>query len=428
MKRRHSWAKGKAGPCLVGLLGTCAAPQVLAQDRVRDPSGRDMPIAVQTRARPETDPVPFHLGSFTVIPFAAATLTYDDNVYATRSDRVGDALASLAGALTARSAWSRHAVSLDLDGALTRGLSQDAEDTQTYRGLLAGRLDLGTTTALTASAGYARAYEARGSIGDTTLRGPRIAYHALELDARLRRSSGRVILEAEAGLDAFRYAPRSNAAGVRSTLRDRDYTSWHARLRTGYAFAPGVAAFAEGSYNRARYPEDTTALDRGSHGWSLRGGLEFGVSRLVRGRAALGYQDQRYADPAFPRIRGLDFAAALEWNPTRLLTLAVDARRTIQRSPLVGVAGIRQTRFGARADYELRRSVLLSARLDRATSDFAGTPRVQKDLVGGLGIDWLANHHLRLGGEATFQRTRTEGVPGRAFDRRRVSVSLRYAF
>ncbi|AOR78130.1 outer membrane beta-barrel protein [Novosphingobium resinovorum] len=418
---RRSGSKPALVPCLLGLIGACAAQGAQAQDA----SASDAAISVQKRARPELDPVPVRFGSFEALVSTEARIAYDDNIYAARNDKTGDALATLSTRLSAHSTWSRHAVSLDGDAALVRGFSQPNEDTETYDARFGGRLDLGTLTRLAVRAGYSRAFEPRGSIGDTTLRGPRIAYNALELGLDVEHTAGRLILGARAGLDGYHYAAY-RAGGAQIAPGDRDYRTWNAGASAGYAIAPGVATFIEGSYNQARYPGDTGAFDRSSSGWSLRGGLGFGVTRLVRGRAAIGYQDQRYDDPAFPRIKGLDFSAGVEWSPTRLMTWALEARRSIQRSPLVGVAGIRQSRYGIRLDYEARRNLILWGRLDRTVSEYASTARNQTDLSGGLGADWLLGRKLRLAAQAGLQRTRSDGTGGREFDRRRMSVSVRY--
>ncbi|WP_404480101.1 outer membrane beta-barrel protein [Novosphingobium sp. BL-52-GroH] len=432
-RRRYRAAEPALVRCLLGLLAACTASQAAAQGI---PAG-DAAISVQKRPRPELDPIPLRFGAFEVLPSAELRVSYEDNIYAARTGKVDDALVTLATGFAARSTWARHAVSLDADAALARGLSQDNENTDTYDARAAARLDLGVATSASVRIGYARAYEPRGSVGDTTVRGPRIAYNALETGAQIRHETGRLLVEAEASLDTFRYAPY-RVAGAALAQGDRDYRTWSTSLRTGYAVGPGVALFVEGSYNQARYPDEARSLDRSSDGYSVRGGVQFGVTRLVRGRAALGYQDQRYDDPAFPRIKGLDFAASLEWNPTQMVTWTLDARRTIQRSPLAGVAGIRQSRYGAKADYELRRNLILTARLDRTASDYAGTGRVQKDFSGVLGAQWLANRRLRVSAQIGFQATRSDGSSaggraggeagaiGRRFDRRRVSLSLRY--
>lgn len=408
--------------CILGMIGACTASGASAQDM---PAG-DGAISVQKRPRPELDPVPIRFGGFEALPSAELRTAYDDNIYAGNTNKVDDALVTLSSGIAARSTWRRHAVSLNATAGLTRGLSQNDENTNTYDVLAGGQLDIGAGTQASLRAEYSRAYEPRGSVGDTTLRGPRIAYNTLELGVQVEHNAGRLLLGAEASLDTFHYGSY-RVAGAQIAQGERDYRTWSTSLRAGYAIGPGIAAFVEGSYNKARYPDETTSLDRSSDGYSVRGGVQFGVTRLIRGRAAIGYQNQRYDDPAFPRIKGLDFAGSLEWNPTKLMTWTVEAKRTIQRSPLVGVAGIRQSRYSGKLDYELRRNVILTTRLDQTVSDYAGTQRVQRDLAGSLGAEWLLNRNLRVSAQGGFQRTRSDGTGGRRFDRKRVSVSLRYA-
>ena len=175
-KVRCSFRSGRSradAALLLGMLGVCAAPGAQAQS---GPPG-DGAISVQKRPRPDLDPVPVRFGTIEVLPTASMRVAYDDNVYATRTDKVEDALVTLSTGVAARSTWSRHAVSLDADAALARGLSQDNEDIETYDMQAGARLDLGPQTAASFNAGYSRAYEPRGSVGDTALRGPRIAYN-----------------------------------------------------------------------------------------------------------------------------------------------------------------------------------------------------------------------------------------------------------
>lgn len=410
--------------CLIGLVGLCMAPGVYAQDMT---SG-DEAISVQKRSRPDYDPIPMHIGTFQATVSSEARVGYDDNIYANSNSsglKVDDAIASLDASASIRSNWTRHQVSLDVDAGISRGLSQRNEDTEVYDSQLKGQFDIGAQTKLSAHAGYARAYEPRGSVGDTTVRGPRIAYNTLDVGADLDYTSGRLLLGAQVQLETYRYAPY-NANGVTIQPGSRNYRSWNTGLSAGYAIAPGIAAIIQGNYNQASYPDDTAQFDRTSKGWSLRGGLAFGVTRLIRGRAGIGWQSQKYDDPVFPRISGLDFDAALEWNPTNLLTWTLEARRTIQRSPIVGVAGIRQSRYGSRLDYEARRNVILWGRLDRTVNEFAGTGRSQTDMGGSLGADWLVNRRLRFSAQGGVQYTNSRGLGGRTFDRNRVSVTVRY--
>jgi hypothetical protein len=432
LKRKSGWTAGrflpKAGrvPVLLCILGACAASAAQAQER----STADGAISVQKRARPDLDPSPLRFGGFEALVFLETRLTYDDNIYASRKDVVDDALAAIAGDVSARSTWSRHALAFDASAALTRGVSQDDENTRTYEARASGRLDWGAGSQVTAQAGYARAYEPRGSIGDVDRRGPRTAYDTVNLELAASHATGRLTLEAEAGMDRYVYGRHPGRDEAISAARD--YHTWNIGLRVGYAAAPGILAFAEGTYNEARYPDDLARLDRSSDGWSLRGGVGFGLSRLIRGRAAIGYQDQSFADPVFPRIRGLDFSAEIEWSPTRLTTWSIEARRSIQRSPLVSIAGIRQSRYGARVDHEALRNLLVWARVDYTTSEYSGSVRAQNDLAGGLGGDWLLSRRVKLSLASNVQRTRSHGAPAlpdlaRAFDRSRTTVSLRYA-
>ena len=75
----------------------------------------------------------------------------------------------------------------------------------------------------------------------------------------------------------------------------------------------------------------------------------------------------------------------------------------------------------------MRRNVILWARIDHTVSEYAGTDRTQRDLSSGAGADWLLGRKLRISAQGSIQRTRSDGIGGRSFDRRRMSLSVRYA-
>lgn len=419
----HTHRKIALITCVIGLGSTCMANSAFAQFL---PAQDDSIQSVRTRPRPDFNPTPIRVGAFNVSPSVEARIAYDDNVYAATTNEIDDALISLNAAISVQTNWSRHAASLSANTALSKGLSQDNEDTHTHSIQASGQLDIGPSTRASLSAAFGKAYEPRGSVGDTsTVNSKRISYETTEIAGELSHNFGRLALEASASLENYSYNTL-DVAGTNIVFSDRDYRSWVAGLRAAYAVSTGIGFYVEGNYNEASYPDETAQFDRSSNGYSLRGGVQFGVTRLIRGKAGLGYQNQSYGDPAYPRIKGLDFLANLEWSPTELISVSFDAKRTIQRSPIVGVAGIRQSLYGGRIDYEFRRNVILYSRLQHMVSEFSGIDRTQNDFLGELGANWLLTRNIHISTQATFQKTNSSGLGGREFDRKRFTVALRY--
>lgn len=395
--------------------------------RAQAAAGPDEPESVMERRRPDWDPVDIRFASFKVNAQAQAKVAYDDNVFASNVDQVSDAVATVGGRLRVVSDWSRHQVGLDASLDMVRGLQRDENDVTPYDVTARTRLDIGPSTVVRASAGYGRGYETRGSFADVVTRGPRLGYNRLQADLGLAQTFNRIKIELSGSFDRYDYMAR-HENGTTTSQAYRDFRTLRGTATVSYALSPGLAVFGQAGYNDASYPRSRSVRNRDSRGVEVVGGVELGVTRLLRGRVGVGHYRQKYESADFPDIKGLTFIGQLEWNPTRLVTVTGTAHRSIQRSPLIGVAGIRQSVFRLQADYELRRNVIVSGNAGYTVSDFIGGDRTQKDARVGADVRWLVNRHLRFVLETDLQRTTNSGSFDRRFTRKQAAVSVRYVF
>lgn len=383
---------------------------------------------VTTRARPEYDPVGVNVGAFRAFPSVTGALVYSDNIYAVRQPRVDDAAVSLKPRVEVRSQWQRNSLNLTLDGTINRYFTQHTENTETYGAAINGLYALGGDTRLYGTAVLARRIESRGSTGDTLFGAKPIAYRELSASLNLDHDFGPTLIGLGGDFSSFRYENR-NLGGVTIDLRNRNYQTVSGDVKVARAIGPGISVFADFALNSSRYTDDVN-ISRSSHGYSVIGGLSFGLSRLLQGEIGAGYQRQTFDDPLFPRISGLDYRVRLRWSPTRLLTVNADATRTIQRSPLVGVAGVRQQDFTLSADYELRRNLLIHPSFGYLLAEFKGIARNDHYLSGGMKVTWLLSNRLVATAELSRNRARPSagGTGGRIFDQNRASLGLTARF
>ena len=87
---------------------------------------------------------------------------------------------------------------------------------------------------------------------------------------------------------------------------------------------------------------------------------------MLRGEVGVGYMEQYY-DDGFGDEGGFSYHAALIWNPTPLMTVTLDADRSIQDSANAGSPGMIEDNLELRIDYEVMRGWVLtpSAALQR---------------------------------------------------------------
>jgi hypothetical protein len=266
--------------------------------------------------------------------------------------------------------------------------------------------------------------ESRGSSGDQFPTGGPVEFAHTGATATFTKTLSLVQVELSGTLDSYRYRDH-DLNGIRISLADRNYRVINARARVAYGWGPGISVFATGGYNTASYPNDPGPNFRGSKGFDALGGIAFGVGRLVQGEASVGYIRQTFDDPVYPGISGLNYAVSLVWSPTRRVSLTARGKRTIGRSPLLGVAATdgRNASFDLTA--EVRHDLIFSSTVSYDTSIYRGAGRSDY-LVSVQGrLQWLISRRF----VADVGYTRQHGRPGdsgigRRFDQNVFSLGL----
>ena len=355
-----------------------------------------------------------------------------DNIYARSDTKRGDVALAILPALAVRSQWSRHALGLSAEGTVKRYARRTTENIETYAVKLDGRLDISGDTRLSGDIGSARRIEPRGTTGDTLFGAAPIAFTQLSGGGELEQTFARARLTIAGRYERFRYEDRE-LGGTLIDLSQRDYEALTGSFRAAIGVGPGVAAFASLAYNRNRYLTTPAGLpSRDSHGFTLLTGVAFGLNRLLQGELGVGWVRQDFNAPVFPRISGLAYNAQLRWSPTRLTTMRLSGGRTFQRSPIIGVAGIQQHEVTLSAEHELLRTLILRPSLRYLVADFqvpTGTAkRQERYFTGAFGATWRLTQHLEVAADYAHSLGRNSGAvdPGRAYDRNRATISIRW--
>ena len=418
---------GRSICALLGLIAQCAA--LRAQTTVDPRMERD---TVGSRARPEVETSGVAVGSLLISPSFGIEADATDNLFARSDVKRGDSALALKPALAVRSQWSRHALGLSADGTIKRYANRTTESNETFGAKLDGRLDLAEDTHVTADFSAARKIEARGTTGDTLFGAAPIAFRHLSAGAEIEKSFAQARITLGGRYERFRYFDRS-LAGTVIDLSPRDYEALSGTVRAALGIGPGVAAFTSLTLNRNRYLAPPIGPSRDSHGFTGLAGLAFGLDRLLQGEIGVGYIRQEFTAPEFLRISGLAYNGQLKWSPTRLTTVRAAGARSFQRSPIVGVAGILQHEVSLSAEHELLRTLILRPSVRYLVADFqvpnnAASRLQERFFTVSFGAGWRLSQHVDLSAEYAHSLGRVSGAvnPGRAYDRNRVAVSLRW--
>ncbi len=358
------------------LSGLCAvASPALAQNAAPPrPSSRTLADVaasetVTARARPEYDAIGIAAGAFRLYPTLQVQSGYDDNIYNVDTGKVSDGLVRIVPRLDARSNWTRHSLTLSTGGQFERYFDRTTENNDQYDIQADGRLDASNTVAINGSGLYARRVEPRGTLGDILIAGDRIRYDLGMVRLSATSAFGRLLFTAGGTYSSFNYLPvRLGGVSVTQDYRDRDEAT--ALLRADYVVGPGIRAFVSGNFNNQNYQQSLAGSDQDSKGYAVLGGMVFGVNEFISGEIGIGYLKQYYGQSGLPDIGGFSYNARVIWNPTPLMTVTGTAARTIQQSPFINQSGILQDSLGVNVDYELLRSLILSASGQLVSNDY----------------------------------------------------------
>jgi len=400
-------------------------------------TGQDAPArrhgveTVENRVRPGAEGTGYHLGGVELRPLLALGTIATDDLYARRDPRPADVGVTLAPALTLRHAGAGHDLALNLDALFERHPAHPAENTHRYAAAATARIEPAAQTRLSLEAGMARAIEPRGTTGDTLLTVRPIAFHHVSTAATAEQGLGPVTrLAFDLRFDRFHYLARQDGART-IALAARDYEVVAGGLRVTQAVSPRVGLFASLRANRTRYPHETPGEPvRGSNGVVALTGLAFGTGDVIEGDLAIGYLRQRFDSPRYPLIAGLAYAGNLHWHVTPLTTLSIEAGKTIQRSPIIGVAGIVEQQVVIGAAHEVLRSLVLRPRASYTVDRYRGGNRVDRFASAALAATWHAAPHLAVEASAAHALGRTSAIIAkpREYDQNRATLTLKYVF
>ncbi len=125
----------------------------------------------------------------------------------------------------------------------------------------------------------------------------------------------------------------------------------------------------------------------------------------------------------------MSFAANVQYFPTQLMTIWAGTARTIQETPQVGASGYTSTASQMGVDYELLRTLVLSASYGYTADEYNGVDRNDDRTTLWLGAKYLVNRHVVIRGGYTYSENKSKGgaaIPGYTDNALRVSLGLQY--
>jgi hypothetical protein len=363
--------------------------------------------ALDRRDALERDPwaaLGLRLGQFLMFP----TLTLEGG-YSTNPDRFSGGedsfIATLTPALTARSQWERHELSLDLRGTVTFQ-EEDNELVPDMDSAVALRLDLSEMTTANLRATYTLQQENASSDAVTAAIDEPGDIHTFGVEADITHETGLLAVTGGMNVQRTLYTDATLDTGALASNDDRDTTEITGTLRLASASGSVMRPFVEGEAGRRLYDQtlDRNGFERSSTLYGLRGGMAFDDGALYRGEVALGYGADRPDDNRLDTVQGITLDGNIVWAFSPLTTLTLTAVTDLTPTTLTGSAGALSRQAGARIDHALRRNVNVSLEGRYEDIRYEGLSRKDKLYYAGLGLDWRLNRYVDWTATARYER------------------------
>ncbi len=315
--------------------------------RSTTPSGRTQELSAREASvlrgprSDQLDGIP--LGTFVVHPRLAVDLEYDDNIFRTETNRVGDFVFRVRPGVTVDSEWDQHALQFYAQAELARLASNSSESYESFLVGARGRFDITDELALNGDAEFARIRLGRGQPGSIGS-GFTSVVHQITTGMSVSYNG-----------DPFyvRFGPRfqrvtyvEGSGGV-----NQDYNVFELGGRLGYKVTPELSVFIDPSYQWVRYDRqiDAFGFSRNSSGFDIRAGVAYDITRTITAELGLGYFRRTFSDARLAPVSGLSALARLYWNPTDQISVELEGRRgvTEYRTALAGVSSGNAINTGA---------------------------------------------------------------------------------
>jgi hypothetical protein len=419
-------------PSLVHAQSMDATPGIISDDfRLQYDRGRN--DSVRERARPGFEPAGMRLGAFNAAATLQGGLTSTSNILRTPTDEIAVEGYSLGADASLASTWSRHALSIyGAVGSTGYSSVEDANnisrevDSERWSVGANGRIDIQRNQRIQISASHNETAVERGALGlpTDTIRPNMFSTTNLSIGYGIELTRVRLSLRAVGTRQDFDDNQLVNGTVI--DLDDRDSETINVIARGDYAISPALAVFAQLSHVDQTFdntPVGRTPRDQQT--LTALVGTNFDIGGLARGEIGVGYARQEFEQPLFTDRSRFSYRGAVEWFPTRLVTISAAASRSAEAGLVTGTGATVRDSYALQADYEFRRNIIVTGRTTYTVSEVDVIDRSEERLNTSVSVAWLVNRTAAL--SFTFNQSEAEsdgGALGTNFEDTSLGIQL----
>lgn len=370
------------------------------------------------------DPEQIQLGAFVARPVLEVEAGHVSNLFLSDGNETSDTYVEIEPRVTARTTWSTHMLGADAIVRHTEFFDTSDESATEYGVRGFGVLDVTSEFALGGSVGQRQSREARTAIGSAVNTAERVEFEKSGAEVNATYEAGRVRLRGRVSTETFDFEDVELIGGGTADQDFRDYDQNRVAASAEYAVNRDWSVIGEVEQISRDYdPPAVGQVNRDIEGYVVRAGTSFELQSNVRGQVTAGFQSFEPDDPTLDTIDGLALNGNVQWFPTELTVLSLNATRDVADAGSVNDASAVLTRFGVGIDHELRRNLILRGNITQEKREFEPSGREDDQTsfrVAGL---WKLNRNVHL--ETGYQFvTRDSDV--QPFDDNRLTARLRF--
>ena len=421
-RRRELWL---AKAAVLVLLFVCASVFAYEYD---NPGLGQKPVEAHPQ---DFKPLGIRAGAFMLHPGIELAGEWTDNAFYSYDNQQSDFIYHLRPYFTAQSTWSRHSLTVRLAADVARYRDNGFRDYEDYFLNIGGRLDVRSRTTLNYKLDYLDLHESlnnRSAEQGIVPTRYSMTGGGLGFDNQFNRLG--IGMQYYHSIYDFKNSLRPDGTVIDN--QDRNRTDDSLMLRLGYQFKVDMQAFGMATWHQVDYKQDydRNGYQRNNDGYSLGGGLRFGITGVLTGDLSVNYHDRSYDDPRLPSTTGWGGGAGLTWLPTQLTTVRAAISTNVQETTYQYASGYLGTLYALRVDHELLRDLQINARVSYRDNKYTLLPDAPTDArsrdkywSAGVGATYFINRSIYLNASYSFS-TLDSNVPMDGYDVNRVWLVL----
>ena len=335
-------------------------------------------------------------GQFWIGPSVETGYFYDSNVFGESSGKNDDSGIYVSPSVAVKSDFGRHAINLRAGLDHFEYFDLSSQSRTNFDGELDGRYDIRSDLVVLGGVKGGKFTQAPGDLEYPTPGLPTSPgdYYTFDTWGSINKSFNRFSVSAGAAYKMYDY---DDVDGIDQDFRDGDVVTVGGRV--GYLVSPGYKIFSDFRHNWRDYSGATIQLILMAGALLAALSLKSRTWFLVNWASAIW--SRRMTPSGSPTTSGFTYHGALVWNPTQLMTVRLDADRTIEDSTLNKTGRI-QDAVKLAVDYEVLRSLIFSPAMGISYNDYENSPLDDFRYDAGADLEYKMNRYLSVGGRYKY--------------------------